>query len=104
MDPLDIGLRAVVVLKGLTEILLLTMIGQAALFLLAGSRRHGNLIYGAFNQICARVFRLFRYVTPRFLPDRHLPFVAFFGLLLLELVLIIAKISLVAETMLRAQR
>ena len=79
------------------------LIGQAALYLLAGSRRHGNLIYGAFNQVGARVFRLFRYVTPRFVPDRHLPFVAFLGLLLIELVLIIAKISLVAEAMLRAQ-
>ena len=103
MDTLDIGLRAVVVLKGLNEIVLLTLIGQAALYLLAGSRRHGNLIYGAFNQVGARVFRLFRHVTPRFVPDRHLPFVAFLGLLLVELVLIIAKISLVAETMLRAQ-
>lgn len=103
MDTLDIGLRAVVVLKGLNEIVLLTLFGQAALYLLAGSRRHGNLIYGAFNQVGARVFRLFRYVTPRFVSDRHLPFVAFLGLLLIELVLIIAKISLVAETMLRAQ-
>ena len=97
------ALTAVVVLKGLNEIVLLTLIGQAALYLLAGSRRHGNLIYGAFNQVGARVFRLFRYVTPRFVPDRLLPFVAFLGLLLIELVFIIAKISLVAETMLRAQ-
>jgi hypothetical protein len=103
MDALDIGLRAVVVLKGLNEIVLLTLMGQAALFLLAGSRRHGNLIYGAFNQVGSRVFRLFRYVTPRFVLDRHLPFVAFLGLLVVELVLIIAKISLVAETMLRVQ-
>lgn len=36
MDTLDIGLRAVVVLKGLNEIVLLTLIGQAALYLQIG--------------------------------------------------------------------
>ena len=91
------ALTVVVVLKGFNELLLLTLIGQAALWLLAGSRRHDNLIYGAFNLVGSRVFRLFRRVTPAIVLDRHIPWIAAFWLLLIELLLIIAKIWLVTE-------
>jgi hypothetical protein len=91
------ALTVVVVLKGLNELLLLTLIGQAALWLLAGSRRHDNLIYGAFNIVGSRVFRLFRRITPAIVLDRHIPWIAAFWLLLIELLLIIAKIWLVTE-------
>lgn len=98
MDTLDFALRVVIVLKGINELVLLTLIGQGALWLLAGSSRHTNLIYGAFNIVGARVFRFFRRLTPQLVLDRHIPFVAVFWLLLIELALIIAKIYLVAET------
>jgi hypothetical protein len=53
---LELALRAVVVLKGLNELLLLTLIAQGVLALLAGRQRHDNLIYNTFNLVGARVF------------------------------------------------
>lgn len=101
MDGLDLAMRTVVVLKGLNELLILTLLGQAALYLLAGRRRHDNLIYGVFNQVGSRVLRAFRRLMPAFVHDRLLPFVSMFSLLLLELLLIVAKISLFAGSALR---
>lgn len=103
MDMLDIGLRAVIVLKGLNEIVLLTLIGQAATCL-PGAVVAAALICAAHSTRSVRAFSACSVTSPRFVPDRHLPFVAFFGLLLVELVLHHRQISLVAETMLRAQR
>ncbi|MFH1813188.1 MAG: hypothetical protein ABIF28_03360 [Pseudomonadota bacterium] len=100
-DTLELALRVVVVLKGLNELLLLTFIAQGALWLLAGSQRQHNLIYNAFNLVGARILAITRRITPRFVPDRHLPAVALFWLLLAELLLIIAKISLVLEVQAR---
>jgi hypothetical protein len=94
---LELALRAVVVLKGLNELLLLTLIAQGVLALLAGRQRHDNLIYNTFNLVGARVFAVCRRITPAIVLDRHIPVVATFWLLLLELLLIIAKISLVLE-------
>jgi hypothetical protein len=85
----------VVVLKGLNELVVLTLIGQAALWLLAGNRRHTNPVYGAFNIVGARVIGACRRFTPSWVSDRHIPLVAAFWLLLIELLLIAAKIYLV---------
>lgn len=88
-------LALVTILKGLNEIILLTMIGQGALYLLAGRSREQNLIYGVFQIITRPVCRFFRKITPRLVLDHHVPFVAFFWLLLLEVGFIAAKIYLV---------
>ncbi len=96
-DTLALALKCVVALKGLNELLLLTLMGQAALYVLAGRRRHDNLVYGAFNIMGARVFRLFRLITPPIVLDRHIPLIAAFWLLLIEFLLIVAKIYCVTE-------
>jgi hypothetical protein len=97
VDALAFALGAVVVLKGLNELLLLTLIAQGVLWLLAGPQRHRNLIYNAFNMVSVRIFAVVRRVTPSAVADRRIPFVATFWLLLIELALIIAKIALVFE-------
>ncbi|WP_018230499.1 hypothetical protein [Methyloversatilis universalis] len=97
MDGVEIALRLVVLLKGLNELLLLTLLGQGALWLLAGTRREDNLIYGAFSRVGRPLFRLCRRVLPRFVPDRWMPVFAFVFLLLFELLLIIAKVVLFAQ-------
>lgn len=72
-----------IVLKGLVEVLLVVMLGQGLLFLLAGSRRHQNLVYKAFATVTAPILKAARFVTPRFTVDAHIGLVAFFLLLLL---------------------
>lgn len=94
MDGVELALRSVVLLKGLNELLLLTLLGQGALWLLAGTRRDDNLIYGAFGRVSRPLFRLCRHVLPRFVPDRWMPALTVAFLLLLELALIIAKVVL----------
>ncbi|MCP4638324.1 MAG: hypothetical protein GY848_17835 [Methyloversatilis sp.] len=94
MDGVELALRSVVLLKGLNELLLLTLLGQGALWLLAGTRRDGNLIYGAFCRVSRPLFRLCRRLLPRFVPDRWMPALTVAFLLLLELALIIAKVVL----------
>ena len=67
-----------VILKGLVELLLLVMVGQGLLFVLAGSARHQNLVYRMFATVTAPIMKATRFVTPRFIVDQHIAFVAFF--------------------------
>ena len=95
MDASELALRVVVALKGLNELVILTLIGQAALWLLAGRSRHTNPVYAAFNIVGARVIRACRRITPSRVSDRLIPLIAAFWLLLIEVLLIAAKIYLV---------
>lgn len=90
----DMAMTLVVVLKGLNELILFTLLGQAVLCLLAGNRRRENPIYGAFDLLSSRVFFVFRRIVPRRVPDGRIPVLSFAALLLLELLLIAAKIAL----------
>ena len=70
------------VLKGLIEVLLLVMLGQGLLYLFAGSRRQENLVYRAFATVTAPIMKVTRLITPRFIVDQHIGFVAFFLLVI----------------------
>ena len=61
-------------LRALVEVALLALLGQGLLALLAGARRHDNFVY------C-------RWITPKVIIDKHLPFVAFFLLFWLWIML-----------------
>ena len=37
--------QLVVILKGLNEVALMALLGQAALYVISGSRREGNIVY-----------------------------------------------------------
>jgi hypothetical protein len=65
------------VLRALVEVSMLFLLGQGLLALLAGSRRHDNIMYKLFVIVTAPVLRAMRKITPRQIIDRHLPFVAF---------------------------
>ena len=54
---------------------------------LAGSKRDANFVYRLFQVVTSPVIKLMRLVTPRFVIDRHLPFLAFFLLFWLWLAL-----------------
>lgn len=79
------------ILRALVEVALLALLGQGAVALLAGARRHTNPIYQLFAIITKPVLRVVRFVTPKPVMDKHLPFVAFFLLFWLWIFLAWAK-------------
>lgn len=64
----------------LIAIPLLALAGQGATFLLArimGQPPERNAIYRLFRFVASPVVKPCRFITPRLIPDRHLPLVAF---------------------------
>lgn len=86
--------QLVVILKGLNEVALMALLGQAALFVLAGARRDSNFVYTLLKTVTAPIMRFARLVAPRFVVDAHIGFVALFLLLVIEAILIVLKIWL----------
>ena len=76
MSHLDLFVGSV--LRALVEVALLALLGQGVLALLAGGRRHNNFVYRLFLVITGPVMKACRWVTPKVIIDKHLPFVAFF--------------------------
>ena len=75
-------------------IALLALLGQGALFVLAGAKRSQNLFYQLL-QIVSKPFTLVvRRLTPRQVADRHVPVVTFFLLLVAYFVVTFEKIDL----------
>jgi len=87
----------IVVLKALTEVAGVAMIGQGVLYVLTGNKCDQNSIYVIFKTITAPVLKVTRWITPRVILDRHLSLVAFFLLIVLWLVLTVMKIRIVLE-------
>lgn len=85
MSHLDLFI--VSILRALVEVALLALIGQGILALLAGGRRHNNFVYRLFLVITGPVMKASRWITPKVIIDKHLPFVAFFLLFWLWIML-----------------
>ena len=68
-------------LKAVVEVAGYAYIGQALVAAFAGARRGENVIYQILKIITKPVDKSVRFVMPRFIPDRHIPFVSF-GILL----------------------
>ena len=64
-------------LKAIVEVAGCAYIGQALLAAFAGNRRHENVVYQIFKILTNPVDKSVRFVMPRFVPDRHIPFVSF---------------------------
>ena len=77
--------------RALVEVAGYALLGQGVLALFAGKRRDDNFVYRLLTVITSPVIRGARLVTPRFILDRHLPFVAFFLLFWLWIGLAFAK-------------
>jgi hypothetical protein len=86
--------QLIIVLKGINEVALMALLGQGALFVLAGSKRDTNIVYSILKTITAPIMKLTRMIAPRFVVDQHIGFLALFILLLIEVVLILLKIRL----------
>lgn len=81
----------VAVLRLLVEVAGYALIGQGLLALLAGKAREQNVVYKLFQIITAPVIKIVRAITPRFIVDAHVPFIAFFILFWAWIALAILK-------------
>ena len=83
-------------LKAVIEVAGFAYIGQGLVALFSGTRREQNVIYQVFRIVTGPVTRATRAITPRFVPDRHVPFVSF-GLLLWAWILVIIVLARVLQ-------
>lgn len=79
------------ILRALTEVAMLSLLGQGLVAFLSGARRSTNPIYQLFNVVTGPVVKAVRVVTPKVIIDRHLPFVTFFLLFWLWILLAYVK-------------
>lgn len=90
-------LTLVVILKAVTEIAGLALLGQGILYVLAGETREQNGFYRVLKTITAPATRFTRTITPRFVADAHIGLAAFFLVAGLWFALTLIKIRLVFE-------
>jgi len=64
-------------LRALVEVAGYFLLGQGLLALLAGRRRHDNMVYKLFVIVTGPVVKTVRKITPRQIIDKHVPFIAF---------------------------
>lgn len=82
------------ILQLVLYIALLALVGQGALYVLAGARRDGNIFYRLL-QVISKPFTVpVRWITPRQVDDRHVPVVTFLLLLIVYAVVTFEKINL----------
>jgi hypothetical protein len=87
--PIDVLL--VKILLTLVQIATLALLGQGVLAVLAGKYREQNLFYRILRIVTNPAVRAVRFITPRFIIDAHIPYLSFFLLLWLWIVLAITK-------------
>jgi hypothetical protein len=79
------------VLRTLVEVAGFALLGQGLLALLAGKYREQNVFYRVLRIVTRPVVRAVRFIAPRFILDAHVPFLTFFLLFWLWIVLAIVK-------------
>jgi len=87
--PFDIQLISI--LRALVEVAGFALLGQGALVVLAGKYRDQNLFYRVLRIVTQPVVSAVRFITPRFVIDRHIPVLTFFLLFWLWIVLAVVK-------------
>ena len=88
-------LLAAIILKGMVELMLLVMVGPGILHVFAGAQRHSNLVYRMFATVTAPIMKATRWLTPRFIVDQHIGFVAFFLLAVIWVAALALKVHAV---------
>ena len=74
--PTDILLISIA--RALVEVAGTLLLGQGVLWLFGNKARDGNFVYDLFKKGTAPVIKATRFITPRFIHDAHVGFVAFF--------------------------
>lgn len=78
-------------LRAIVEVALLSLLGQGAVGFLAGASRAKNPIYGLFSIVARPPIRITRCIAPKAILDSHIPYLAFFILFWLWILLAAAK-------------
>lgn len=84
-------LDVVVTLRILVEIALFSLIGQGVLYALSGPSREQNVFYLVLKTLASPAMRVARWVSPRFVLDQHVGWIALFLLGVLWLSLAVLK-------------
>ncbi len=86
-----IELQIITILRALVEVAGMFLLAQGILFVLAGGTRDKNIVYQLFRIITRPVVQAIRFITPKVIVDKHIPFVAFFVLFWLWILLAYVK-------------
>ena len=73
---------------------LIALIGQGALYVLAGPKRDSNFFYRLLQLLSKPFTSLMRRLTPAKVDERHVPIVTFFVLLIVYVVVTFERIDL----------
>jgi hypothetical protein len=87
----NVAAAAVGLLRAVVEVAMLALLGQGLVALVAGRGREANPVYRLFRIVGAPAVRAVRFAVPRRILDRHLPYVAFFVLFWLWILLAYVK-------------
>ncbi|HEU0258005.1 MAG TPA: hypothetical protein VFR57_01100 [Burkholderiales bacterium] len=79
------------ILRELVLINFYALLGQGLLFVLAGRHRETNLFYRIIKTIASPAVWVARRISPRFVMDQHVPWVALFILVVLGVALTVAE-------------
>lgn len=78
-------------LRVLVEVAGYSLLGQGLLAILAGAKREENLFYRILRTIASPAVRAVRFITPRFVINEHIPFITFFLLFWIWIMLALLK-------------
>ena len=84
---MNVQVQIITILRALVEVAGWFLIAQGALFLLAGGAHHKNIVYQLFVIVTRPVISATRFMLPKMIVDKHIPFVAFFLLFWLWILL-----------------
>jgi hypothetical protein len=90
-------LTLVSIIKLICEIALLALAGQFVLGLLAGQNKESNLFYKLLQVLTKPFVSAARFITPKAVIDRHVPFVAFLLTGFIWVVAVIEKVRICTE-------
>jgi hypothetical protein len=90
-------LLLVSIIKLVCEVALLGLAGRWLLGLLAGQKKETNFFYKALEAMTRPFVSAARFITPKAIIDRHVPFVAFLLLGFIWIVSLIEKIRICTQ-------
>ena len=90
-------LLLVSIVKLLCEVALLGLLGRALLGMLAGEKKESNFFYKALEAMTRPFVAAARFITPKAVIDRHVPFVAFLLLSFIWVVSVLEKVSICTQ-------
>ncbi len=85
------------IIKLVCEIALLALAGRFLLGLLAGSKKETNFFYRALEAITKPFVSAARFITPKAIIDRHVPFVAFLLLGFIWIISVVEKVRICTQ-------